>query len=485
MKKIGKYFIISSLLLIGLFGVGLLYLFFVPNSTFFSLVYISRNEKIFSNQYSASSVSTIELNSNRFPVNILSTKNDEIYAIVHNNTLGFTSAQLKDVKISQTINDKILKFEITEPVGALLTNSSYIELFIPEAHTFDLKLKNNKSLTTLDDQNVSINNFSYSTKLGNFNLHKSKILGNLNLNLQDSIFTIKESTSLSGNKINLNLTTGKFDASQSSLGVVNVVSNERGIIKIKTCSEIEQQEKLSGGSIKIEKVLNRVDITSSDTNIEISELSENANNISLISTKSGNISIGTINSSIATANFNLGYGNLTINTAKSKVYAISDSGNITIKNAYLKINSNTNYGTVNIKFADDAESLSSNELSRAFYATLKSGKLVLKGVENTSITLTDNARADVSFKNVIGNNFITGNKGSVNVKVYKTSAFKLSTQSESGLVRVNLTQIPEYNGYTTNEVRTEYINCLDTNFNHQLTVKTNSGDLTLLDSNFA
>ena len=77
MKKFWKYFTILILLLIGLFCVGLLYLFFVPSAELFGIKYISLNKDVYTQEYAAESVNTVVLNSRSYDVNIIPSSNQK------------------------------------------------------------------------------------------------------------------------------------------------------------------------------------------------------------------------------------------------------------------------------------------------------------------------------------------------------------------------------------------------------------------------
>ena len=89
MKTFWKYFLITLLLLIGLFCVGVLYLFFFPNSSLFGLTYVRGQEPIDSNTYSTEKITKVVLNSTNFDVNVVEVSGDKISLKAFSNAYGF------------------------------------------------------------------------------------------------------------------------------------------------------------------------------------------------------------------------------------------------------------------------------------------------------------------------------------------------------------------------------------------------------------
>ena len=81
---------------------------------------------------------------------------------------------------------------------------------------------------------------------------------------------------------------------------------------------------------------------------------------------------------------------------------------------------------------------------------------------------------------VCGENSIAGKDGNINVVINTSSQYILKTSSKTGNVRVNLAQIEQSYGYTSQEEQTTLVNC--SNSTNTLTVSTNQGNLTLLDN---
>ena len=476
MKKVGKYITLTLLLLLGLCCVGILYLFFLPNSSLFNITYIGKSSEHISKQYSINSVNKINLNSRKYDVNILSTKETDIYVEVFSNPFGFVLTKNKDLEISSTLSNNILTFDIKEPHGAAIINDSYINLYIPTTKSIDLSLTNYKAKTTINSSDLVINHLSYSTHNGDLHFEKGEIAQAIDLNLGKSTFTISNAVKTHSNDLNLSLTTGKLNATNCEFGNVAILANARGVINLGNCESLTENIGAAGGRINANR-LSHINVKTTDTIISVNEVTDGA---IVELTKSGSISINTLSGVSA---FTTSSGNINLGLTKSSLTATTDDGNINISKAMYKISAKTNYGNININFAEDAASYKDNNNARAITATLKKGKLTVNGVENINITVTDSASINVNMKNVFGENLIDGKNGNVKVVVNKDSQYVLKTLSSNGTVRVNLTQTTECFGYTTKEERLTNVNCSTSQ--NILNITTNYGNLLVLDTNFA
>jgi len=479
MKKFWKYFTLTILFLLGLCCVGILYLFFVPGSSLFGICYKSYNNYYKSESYNSEKYKTIVLNSNDYDVHIVESTNDDISVRVYSNSLGFFLTKNSNTKISPVVNleKETLTFNITEPNGLAFNNSSRIDLSIPADMQFNITLKNNKASTFISNENIIINNLTYTTNNGDFSISKAELNGDLKLNLNKADFKISDNTKTNLNDVELSLTSGRFLASDSKFNNVSIKENTRGIVKLKECENITQDTKTAGGSIEIETA-SFANIKSSSTNVNINNIM-NGGIITL--SENGDVKI---NKLIGRTSIVTNSGNININEVSSylNVETILDietiSGNINIANAYENINLKTKTGTANIVYHKDAT-------NKYLSAETSNGKIIASGLEKVNLLITNNGRAEIDMSDIVDTSSINGKKGSIFVRVNKNSKYKLVTKSESS-VRVNLAQIPNYGGYTTGEETTTYVNCSETTFgNNVLNVSTTSGDLTILDTNFA
>lgn len=490
MKKVGKYVAISFLLLLGLICVGVLYLFFIPNSSLFNVSYINNHKTVRSETYNMEDITQVNLNSRSYTVKIIETDKKVISTTVFSNSFGFVLKSNMNPEITSYVRNGVLTFNITEPHGFAIANNSYINLYLPETSCVNLNLKNKNAETYLESNKVSINNLSYKTENGDFHFDAGSVKGLLKLSLNKSIFSIDSNVKTNSNEVELSLTSGRFYAKDSTLGNINVKRNKRGIISIKECSDLIENSSSAGGQINIEK-LDHVNIKAADTKISLGEVLHGA---SIDLTKSGSVKITSLNGS---STIITNSGNIKIKNCEAPVVLHTDNGDINVTNAKKIVRIKTNYGQVNVSFADDAEHYTTSNDSRVLYANIYNGKLTAKGVEHigvadeenpetiSGITVTGNGRINISMEDVCGENAIAGKNGSIQVVVnYETNEtvndYILTTYSKSGNVRVNLMQISSYYGYTSKKLTTTKVNC--SNSSNTLSVTTTNGDLTLLDS---
>ncbi len=486
MKKFWKYLTILILLLLGLCCVGVLYLFFVPNSSLFNITYISHNQKYTSNNYNQASVDEVKIISNKYPVKIYASTNENLTLSVYNHSFGFVLTENSKLSVVPKYEDRVLTFNIKEPFGASLDNNSFIELRIPTT-SIDLTLQNNLSLTTINSKDIKIDNLTYTTNSGDLNVENCSISGNLKLNLNNATAKLFNDVATSNNNLTLDVNTGKFIASKKSFNTVKINSNTRGVIQIQDCKSLTQFSKLSGGRIEANKV-NDIEIETSDTHVNIKEILESA---SIVLTKFGSINIDKI-AEKAYVNLETADGSININNTNTSLLAKSRNGDITINNATYKIEVESTYGNVSINFKEDAPSFRSSPslFPRTVIATeMVNGKLSITGVDKTTIKVKKNCRLDITYHDICGQNKLEGQNGSVFVKIDKDLKYKLTTSSAKGNVRVNLAQIPDYNGYTYTKIKDTYVNTTKANYEStnntdELIVSTTNGDLTILDSYF-
>lgn len=457
---------------------GVLYLFFVPNSSLFGITYVSYNKNIKSQNVDSASIQKVVLNSRAFNVDVVDSNDSTISAKVRCNVFGFVMKQNKDISVTTDVESGVLTISVKEPYGAAVLNNSYIELYLPNK-TFDLQLNNYMAKTSVSTA-AKINNLKYKTNNGNFEIKSGKVLGKLDLDFGNANFTISEGVETNNNDVDLKITTGKF-YSQSKLGEINIKANKRGVVEIKECTKLTEEIKSAGGRIKIGTVGN-VNVVTSDTNLYFDKINSGAV-ISL--TGAGNVNIKEINgiSTIETAN-----GKIFVEIANSTLNLKSIHGNIIVKKAYLSTVAKNSYGDIDIQFADEAESYNTNTNSRNITTETKNGKITINGVEHINLLITGSGRANVTFNNVYGKNqMVAKDRGSLNVVVDKNAKYMLKT-SAKGSVNVNLAQTTEYSGYKTNTERITYVNCLESEYNESLdaalVVTADKGNIYLVDTNF-
>ena len=496
-KKFGKYFILVFLLLVGLAAIGVLYLFFVPNSNLFGITYISKNSNHASEAFNADSISKVSLTSSHYDVSVVTTDANSVQVKVLNNSFGFVKKEYNEVVITSELLDETLNLKVQEPTGFALTNNSYIQLILPKNKALDLDLINSTAETTISADGLAIDELKYTTSNGNATLGTATVYGNMNLDLGNATFTIGSNLVLSVpsiNDINLKLTTGKLDASSAILGDVNVLSNERGVIRIKECINFNEEVEIAGGSIQIDKLFGAV-IKTSDSNVTLGEVT---NSVVIKLSKSGSVHITSLS---GISDIETNQGEVYIDKVYSDQLVLqTTNGNITVSQAYNHIEALTNHGTIKVTWADDAErhNPTDGKKYRSLSANIDgNGKVVAKNVDYVNVQIKGRGRADLSMSNISGKNIINGDDGSVSISVDKNSKYALKTTSEAGAVQVNLTQVPNFKGYTDKDHELVYVNSEESAYpadknldtwsidENLLQVTTKTGSITILDTNFS
>lgn len=513
MKKIGNYLLILVLLVLGLFMIGLLYLFLIPNASLFGITYISDKINKYSPGYSITNedavINSIVVNSNAFDVRVVdASSEDEVSVRAFSNSFGFVLKKNSEISISSKLFDGVLTINVTEPTGLMVKNDSFIQLRLPKTLSgVDVTLKNNSATTTLNTES-SIKDFSYTTNYGDLKINNANITGDISLNVKRAESTLSNTVALNNNNVTLNLTSGNFvTGDKVKLGNVTLNSMTTGRVNIKECAGFTAEINEAGGNINIGTINGALKIYSSDTKVNIIE--QNAGLCDINLTKSGSIKIGTVKNFITAKTHN---GAIQIDKAQASADLKSSAGNISVNSAYQKMFVETTSGNINIVYAEDAGSYSTQindrYLNRSTEIKTESGYVKVTGADNINLDITNNgmSSADIYMHDVLGTNVIKGGKGDIYIEtpsnrniteeseMYK---YTLTTSSEKGEVSVNLSQTTSLgtNGYSTNVKVVTYVGKNSENQNlteedlakpenkpwvdNTLTLSTTTGNLTM------
>ncbi len=500
MKKFGKYLIITLLLLLGLCCIGVLYLFFVPNSSLFGICYISLNSSTDSQVYAQSqyeSLHTISLNSGAYNVEIVPTSGETISVSVFSNSFGFVLKKNSVTSITSKIENGSLTFNVTEPNGAAIKNRSKIYLYVPAALNKNLLLTNNSAATGIalygGEEDLSINNLTYKTSSGNFTLSHCKVAGDLRLEIGSATFTIGDNVSAENSTIYLSMTNGRFE-SAAALNNITIEKNDYGTVDVSECTNLISDNSDAGGRVKINKV-HHIALKGGDTNVEINTIDNGGIELS----RAGRINIDTVETYlIATTK----YGNININKTNGPVRLSSEDGSINVAAAYGNVQADTPNGSgdIDVTFADDAASYAVNKEARSFVSETANGKIIVHGAERVDVKITDRGRAEIYMDNVYGENKVDGENGEVYIFVKELEAteapegwahYKLSTHSDNGDVNVYMHQFEH--AEKSADLCDYYINShfedfdfeagsfTEAPFANSLTASTNNGSLKIRD----
>lgn len=478
MKKVGKYLLITILILLGLFFASLLFLFFVPKSSIFGITFISYNECQYTKFYDDDDIDNVVLESRSYEVNVKTHSSSQLYAKVENHSLGYVLKDNQYLIVKESVNNNTLTLTVVEPHGAAFKNNSEITIFVPKDKEISLSISNKNALVNINDENLKINNLSYSTKNGSFNLNKAKITGNFNLDLNKAIFTISKDVNLNSNNVNLKITTGKFNAQYSGFGNFNITTNERGVILFKSCANLTQSMQTSGGRIEAESVSN-INYSGSDTNMYITEITSGA----IIKLTNGEVYIGSIS---GTSDIITSSGNVTVGTATSNLTVLTTSGNIEISNAHNKVRTTSTSGNINVYFSADASFADSSNLERRYLiATSASGNVTASGVNRADVNVTSSGAVSIGYAEFQADlglvSSISTKKGSIYVTVDSNSKFVLNSTT-SGSSRINFMQTEQYKGWTDNNIKDKEINGSKNANSNLITISSQFGSILMHDN---
>ncbi len=472
MKKFGKYLTITLLLLLGLICVGLLYLFFVPNSQLFGIKYVSLKDKHFSEAYDCTSINKVVVNTRAYDTHVVASSTDNISVMVYANNIGYLLVKNSDVVIDAKIDNSTLTFNITEPYGATILNESEIIISIPSSKTFDITISNDKANTSIGS-NISINDLSYTTDKGNLSISNATITGEMNFKFNDAIISLDDGLILNNNNVNLSAGSGQFDAKDYPLGDIKINQNKRAVFLLNNANVINMNTSSAGGRIEAKSVGN-ISLVSTDTNVYIDTILDGA---SIILKDSGKVEIKSVDGA---ASITTDTGDIKINKSTSPLTLISKHGNIDVLDTTSKVDATNSYGNINVTFNDSALSNSVDNMSRLLIAENNKGKITCVGADRVDIKATNNARVNLSMHDVIGESNIVGANSNISVTISAEAQFLLTTEA-GGKVSVNLSQISNVGtgGYTTGSHTETFINCLTST--NSLNITTN-GNLTVRDT---
>lgn len=480
MKTFWKYTLITLLLLAGLFVLGLLFLFFVPGSSIFGVTYISYNAEYYSQSYSADSLNKLIFNSRSYAVNLVPSTSGKISVKVYTNATGFARTKSSKVAINAKSKAGQLTLDVEEPHGMLFNNKSYIELRVPTDMAADLNIVNRNATVNLSNKDMSIGNLFYSTNFGTLKLEAGAITGSLDLEIGGGNVYVGKDFALQENPVRIDVKDGLFDASLSKLGAVTITNNTRGVIKINECTSLNEKVETAGGRLEL-RTVGSINVQSSDTDIYINELTHGGTiSLDSSSTATGKVEINSIK---GVADIKTNEGSITIHSATEPLYLESGSGDIKADNILSNVTANSTYGNIDVNFSKDAPAYSTDTLSRMLIATTHNGKITATGVNNVNISIKGKGRVEMTLDDVLGENIIDGKDGNVAIRINKDSKYRLTTHSDQGDVSVNLLQLSEFGGYTTNVDTTTYVNHNEgDSVTNSLYITTMSGNLYVRDT---
>lgn len=480
-----KYLTLTLLFIIGLCCIAVFYLFFVPGSDLFGITYISKSEVLDSLSYEITGVTKIIVKCNSYDVNIEKTKTNSSYLKVYSKSFGFGLKQNSVAQLKANLDSGILTYEITEPQGLISKNDSVITLYLPaDSSNVDLQFDNNSSKINVNDE-ISVDEIIYNSNSGGLNLNSGSILGDLSITSDNADIDISEYYVVdTETDLHLSLSKGKFNAPYTKFKNVNIISNERAVIVLKECENLQGNNLTAGGKLEIEN-LGGVDFSSTDTNLKIKNLI-GLGSIDL--TMSGKVEI---ENTLFNPTIKTNSGTIKIENAFNSLLLESKSGNITVNKATLHVKATTENGKIYINFDNETltnEPYQSNVLSADAEIKIVNGSANIIGADNINLVIDGSGHADVNMKDIKQDNDIQVKNGSLNLVVNKDSLYTLTTHiTGNGNINVNLSQLPigGYNGkaFNTIEVNSNEYDSNDyISGTNNLSVTATDGDINILDT---
>lgn len=441
-KKILIWFIVAICTVLTACVAGLAYIFLVPGSELFGIVYATNRRTMEYNieNYNISELKWIEINTTRYDVYVLASDNDsEIRAYVKNDISGLVKKKNMKTELNYFFDNYTgsLKLTLTEMKGWVSAGESRVTVVIPS----DMWTQNlNVKVSAKKNARATINGLKtddevQKSSLGEINIknnHGAINFDNLKINkltINTSSAGIYAGENITG-KINLaeismkNGTLNFMDAGNASkilntegktvddvnFSIEKLVLNKVGrkgkinLLKVKELVSGEGVE-LGGGNCYV-KNLYFFSIKSVNFNLNVDKLNFYANSVSEFrASKNGACKIG--EEAHSSVNIVTKNGAININGASDTVTAESQNGNITIKNATREVSIVNINGNTRISFNEDTPQY--NELSKyrcISSARIKSGRLIVEGLNKINLTVDEGGKGkiELKFNKLIGRN---------------------------------------------------------------------------------
>ena len=437
MKKIFKTITIylGVLLLAGvattIFCAG--FLFFYRDGNIFGIQYIKTDKIIYARESAdMANLERIEINSKNYDVAVKVNPNvDNLIGAMRNKVFGYAIKSKAQAKFTLEYNEvtRTATFNTVEPKGWLNKSDAYIEIAIPQdfaENVIDLVISTNKGDITVGGSNSwDIGKINVKSSKGDASFKNIIINETLTLSPGSGCFSVANSCSTATGGINARLSVGsgtidltKFDTEKFKLNTVEIVKNSRGEINILQAKELVSNGNINGGGKIQVKEIGFVDFTSLDTNVYINSIVNNATSrIKLTGTGKA-----IINRALCSLEITADDGDIKVGSATGTLALSTRHGDIKVVEALKLVSAVTIYGNIDISFGESAldyadTTINDGNKNRAVIATTKNGHIIVKGLQNGTITATESGRISLSYDRVVGDNVIVGSLGAVNIVV--------------------------------------------------------------------
>ena len=404
-----------------------------------------------------SNLTSIQVSSDVFDVFVrVNPDVSEVVGVMRCKVFGYakTSKTHTNFVMEYDENNQTAIFSSQQPKGWLNKSGSYIEIAIPKSLAesgFDLTINSNKADVFVgNDIDCVINNLNVKSSKGNTTIANIDFNNSINANIGSGwIYVDNSCTTTMEISSNINLGSGtvnfsKINKDTFTLGTVEIESIKQGRIGIIKLHELKTNGNIKGGGqIRIVEV-NNVNFSSLDTDLKIAKINgvvgENLTSSIINISGQGDVWIGESICNLEVEGHN---GDIYVKNAKGLLNLFTNKGDIDIDEATILVSVVTNSGKVNIDFSDgalnyDEESINNNDLNRKVIATIKNGRIKVRGLQNAYIMATFGGNVSLEYDKVVGTNQISTQSGMVNIVVPNPTsssvdnefAFNLSVNSE-------------------------------------------------------
>lgn len=463
-KKIGVFLLVIVLFTLVVCVAGLAYLFLVPNSEIFGIVY-AKNKTTYEyniGDYNVDELKSLNVSTNRYDVEIMSSKEDsEIRAYVKNDISGLVKSKNSKTELIYKYDgySKALDLSLEEMSGWVSTGNSKVLLVIP----YDL-VNSQLGIKVVARKGAEIRINGFETD----NVAEKNALALVDItNNHGAIFI----DSLIITQFRIKTASGKVELGSNVSGIVSLaeISAGNGIVDFRKAGDAQtvmaeegydintidfKVEKiilnqvgnkgklhfirvgemasgdgvvLSGGSCEV-KNLSFFSINSKDFNLSIENLNYYANSVSEFRA-SGTGMFNLVGKAYSSMNIVTKKGDIKISNADEVVSAESYSGKIQILNANREVSLINIKGNSYISF--DKNSPQYNSLSKfrcVSSARIKSGKLIVEGLNKINLTVEEGGKPNVEllFNKIIDKNVLNVGKANLLMVTPNDEPFELN-----------------------------------------------------------
>ena len=463
-KKIGIFLLVIVLFTLVVCVAGLAYLFLVPNSELFGIVY-AKNKTTYEyniGDYNVDELKSLNVSTNRYDVEIMSSKEDsEIRAYVKNDISGLVKSKNSKTELIYKYDgySKALDLSLEEMSGWVSAGNSKVLLVIPyDLVNSQLGIK----VVARKGAEIRINGFETDNVAEKNALALVDITNNHGAIFIDSLIITQFRIKTASGKVELGSNvSGIVSLAEISVGngivdfrkagdaqtvmaeegydintidfkvekiILNQVGN-KGKLHFIRVGEMASGDGvvLSGGNCEV-KNLSFFSINSKDFNLSIENLNYYANSVSEFRA-SGTGMFNLVGKAYSSMNIVTKKGDIKISNADEVVSAESYSGKIQILNANREVSLINIKGNSYISFGKNSPQYNSLSKFRCISsARIKSGKLIVEGLNKINLTVEEGGKPNIEllFNKIIDKNVLNVGKANLLMVTPNDEPFELN-----------------------------------------------------------